>query len=120
MTAHFSPEERETTITTSDADELVRVWTAQRKHITRLRKDSAFTQVRTGFHGTTEWAEFTIPADRWSPAGVRRKRPPLTEEQRQAAADRLRKARGESLGLLTEGAHRTDSPSLVSSPSEEK
>ncbi len=32
--------ERETTITISDADDLVRIWTAQRKVITALRNAS--------------------------------------------------------------------------------
>ena len=80
--------ERETTIRTSDDDELVYIWTAQRKYITRLRKDAAFTEVGAGFYGDSEWAEFTIPVDRWSPVGVKRTRN-MTSKARNEAAARL-------------------------------
>jgi hypothetical protein len=85
--------ERETIINASDADDLVRIWTAQRRHITRLRNNPSFTEVATGHYGTTEWAEFTIPADSWSAASGAKRRVTLTDEQRQAAAERLRAAR---------------------------
>jgi hypothetical protein len=92
MTKALNACERETVINASDGDELVRIWTAQRTVITRLRRDPAFTEVNSGNHGSTEWAAFTIPAERWSPAGVKRHRR-VTEEQKQAAASRLREAR---------------------------
>ena len=41
----------------------VRSWTAQRTYITALRHSGKFTETRSGFYGTTEWAEFTIPRD---------------------------------------------------------
>ena len=86
--------ERETTVSVTDADTHVHIWTARRKDITRLRKHSGATEMRSGFDGTTEWAEFTIPADRWNPAtGIRRQGRKLTPEQRAAAAARLAKAR---------------------------
>jgi hypothetical protein len=47
--------------------EEVRIWTAQRTYITALRHSGRFTETRSGFYGTTEWAEFTIPRDQWSP-----------------------------------------------------
>lgn len=81
--------ERETTVNASDDDELVRVWTAQRAVITRLRRDSAFTEVGSGVSDGTEWAEFTTPADRWTPAGVRRTRN-ISDEQRERLRSRLR------------------------------
>lgn len=90
---HLTAAERETTVTVTDADDQVRIWTAQRRHITRLRKNPAFAEVRSGLYGTTEWAEFTIPADQWNPASGAKRRSSLTPEQRQAAADRLRAAR---------------------------
>ena len=40
----------------------MRIWTAQRTYITALRHSGKFTETRSGFYGTTEWAEFTIPA----------------------------------------------------------
>lgn len=86
----LSAEERETTITATDADDLVRIWTCQRKHITKLRSNVSFTEVRSGFHGTTEWAEFTIPADKWNPASGAKRKHNMTPEQREAAATRLR------------------------------
>lgn len=92
MTDSLSAPERETIVTVSDADDLVRIWSAQRRHITRMRRNAQFTQIRTGFHGTTEWAEFTVPADRWSPVGVKRQ-VSLTEQQREQAAARLRAVR---------------------------
>lgn len=84
--------ERETTVTTSDADALVHIWTAQRRYITKLRRDKAFTEVESGFHGKGEWASFTIPAGEWSPVGVKRRRN-LTSNARNEAAARLRAAR---------------------------
>lgn len=40
----------------------VRIWTAQRTVITSLRKKpDRFHEIASGFHGTTEWAEFSIP-----------------------------------------------------------
>lgn len=92
MSLHAS--ERETTVTSTDGDDTVRIWTAQRRHIGRLRRHPAYTEVASGFHDGSEWAEFTIPADRWNPAtGAKRERAPLTDEQRQAAAQRLAAAR---------------------------
>lgn len=88
----LSANERETTVTACDADGQVRIWSAQRPFITRMRKDPLFTEVACGHCGTTEWAEFTIPADRWSPLGVKRTRS-MTSEQRQEAAARLAQAR---------------------------
>ncbi len=87
--------ERETTVTVTDESPNVLIWSAQRKYITRLRKHPSFTETRSGYHEGTEWAQFSIPADQWNPAsGAKRKRAPLTEEQRLAVAERLRKARG--------------------------
>lgn len=84
--------ERETTVVTSDDDELVHIWTAQKRHITRLRRHSGFTEVKSGYYGTTEWAEFTTLSDQWSPAGVKRSIS-LSSEQRMAAARRMSVAR---------------------------
>ena len=86
--------ERETVVNTTDDDELVRIWTAQRRHITRLRKNPAFTEVASGHHESTEWAEFTIPARSWNPAsGAKRRSRQMSDEQRIAASERLAAAR---------------------------
>jgi len=95
MVDNLTAAERETVIRTSDDDKLVHIWTAQRRFITRMRKNSQFTEVDSGTHGTTEWAEFTIPVDRWSPLGVKRQ-VSLTEQQRNEARTRLLGARGQA------------------------
>lgn len=91
MSLHAS--ERETTVTATDADPEVRIWTAQRRHIGRMRRHPAFTEVDSGFHDGSEWAEFTIPADQWNPATGAKRKSGLTDEQKQAAAERLAAAR---------------------------
>lgn len=90
----LDPAERETTITTSDFDSTVRIWTAQRRYIGRLRRSSKFTEIRSGAHDGTEWAEFEIDASQWNPvSGAKRDRAPMTDEQRAEAAARLAAAR---------------------------
>jgi multidrug efflux pump subunit AcrB len=88
----LTPPERETTINASDADELVRIWTAQRTYITKMRNNPAFTEVKSGMYGTSAWAQFTIPADRWSPLGVKRQLT-LTDAQRAAMSNRMKALR---------------------------
>ncbi|HKN44261.1 MAG TPA: hypothetical protein VJW23_10075 [Propionibacteriaceae bacterium] len=95
MIDNLSAAERETVITTSDDDHLVSIWTAQKRFITKMRKNPQFTEVETGFYGTSEFSVFTIPADRWSPLGVKRL-VNLTEQQRNQAATRLQAARGQA------------------------
>lgn len=89
-----SAEERETTVTVTDADDYVMVWSNRRKDITKLRRNALVTIVSEGVHDGTAWVEARIPADKWNPVtGIKRSRRPLTEEQRVAAAERLRAAR---------------------------
>lgn len=88
----LSAAERETVVTTNDESDIVTVWTAQRRFITKMRRNPNFTEVRSGSYGTTEWAEFTVPAERWSPLGVRRQNS-LTEQQRDEARTRLASVR---------------------------
>lgn len=90
----LTAQERETVITATDGDSEVRIWTAQRRYITRLRKHAKAKEIATGFHDGTEWAEFTVPADQWNPAtGIKRDRN-LTDEQRAELAERLARSRG--------------------------
>jgi hypothetical protein len=85
--------ERETTVNASDGDAEVRIWTAQRSVITRLRKHRAFTEVKSGTFEGSVWAEFRIPADQWNPAtGAKRSRN-LSEAQRAAIGERLHSTR---------------------------
>ena len=86
--------ERETTVVASDDSDEVAIWTAQPKVLRRLRKDAAFTETASGFVDGSEWATFTIPADLWSPAGVKRTRR-VTAEQRAAAAERMKSVRAQ-------------------------
>jgi hypothetical protein len=79
--------ERETVITTSDADDMVRIWTAQRPLITKLKKNPAATLNDEGVHEGSVWADFSLPAGLLSFRSSKRK---VSDEQRQAAGDRLR------------------------------
>ncbi len=90
-----TPEERETTVTVTDADAVVRVWSNRRRDVSKLRKHPLFQVENSGFDGSTEWVEGTIPSDKWNPVtGIKRKARQLTDEQRAAAGERLRRARG--------------------------
>ncbi len=82
----LTPYERETSITFSDGDPLVRIWTAQRTVITALRKKPQAVEVECGHEGTTEWAAFEIPADQWSVTGFTRKLEISDERRAQLAA----------------------------------
>ena len=83
--------ERETIITLNDEDDEVKVWTAQRAQITRLRKDDNYTEVGGGFEDGTEWAEFTCPKSKFRLSSKRTVT--LTDEQRAERAERLARAR---------------------------
>ena len=86
--------ERETVITGSDGDGLVRVWTAQRRFITRLKRDAGFTLEKEGTNEEGQpWAEFIISAADWNPSSGSRKKRDLSDEERKARAERLSKAR---------------------------
>lgn len=87
--------ERETTIAYSDADDSVSIYTCIKRDLTVLRKNPAFKQVRSGtYKDGTEWGDFLLPVDQFGSVSslVKRKRN-LTDEQRQAVADRLANAR---------------------------
>jgi hypothetical protein len=84
--------ERETVITTSDADDHIRIWTAQRPMITKLKANPAATLVDEGWYGTSAWAEFHVPAGLLTVRSGKRK---MTDAQREAAAARMRKMHAE-------------------------
>jgi hypothetical protein len=88
----LTPPERETIITFNDEDETARVWTAQPPWITKLRNNPAATLLDEGKHGTSAGAEFEVPKELLTIRSKKVKRR-LTPEQRQAASDRLERAR---------------------------
>lgn len=86
--------ERETVVNTSDDHETVTIWTAQRRYLTQLRKHPKVVEVDSGSYGSTEWGQFEVPRDQWSPVtGVKRAGRKLSAEEKQKLADRLRSAR---------------------------
>jgi hypothetical protein len=81
--------ERETVVNATDEDEVVRIWTAQRRFITQLRKHPKVTEIRCGIVDGSAWGEFEIPAAEWSPVrGIKHTRT-MTFEQKAAISERL-------------------------------
>ena len=77
MLSHLTPPERETIVNADDDIDTVTIWTAQRKVITALRKKAPrVTEVRSGFYGSSEWAEFSIAASDVSWGGLVKTRRP--------------------------------------------
>lgn len=89
----LTADERETVVTQSDGSDVVRIWTAQRTVINRFRGKPDVKVIRSGNDSGTDWMELEVPAERWNLAGAVKRRVNMTDEQRQAAADRLRSAR---------------------------
>ena len=85
--------ERETTIISNDEDDVIVIWTMQRRFISRMRKHPAFRETGSGYHGASEWVEFQVPSKDWNPASGGKRKRDLTPEQRQAMADRLAQSR---------------------------
>lgn len=92
MSERWTAEERETVITTSDGDDTVHIWTAQRRYITALMNDPSFTFLSGNREGENVWAEFSIPSDRWTPKGRQLTRK-LTEERRAVLSARMSEVR---------------------------
>ena len=90
MITSLTADERETTLTVADGGDFVRIDTTRRKDITALRKRANVVQVESGFHGSTEWASFLVPAHLYDVArGVKTPRT-LSDEQRAVLAERAR------------------------------
>lgn len=84
-----SLDEQETTVTQLRNQQTL-IYTANPVHLRRLRADERATEVRGG----ADWGEFTIPNAAFDPLkGFKRKSKPMTEEQRAAVGERLKKAR---------------------------
>jgi hypothetical protein len=77
--------ERETIINLNDKDETAHIYTAQRRWITKLKKNPHAKLLSEGNHDGSVWAEFEIPVDLIAyPRSTRRR---LSEVQKQALAD---------------------------------
>lgn len=106
--------EKETVVTMSDGDDLVRIWSAQGKYIRRLRKRPHVTEVRSGVYEGTEWAEFTVPADKYSPVtGVAQNRSPLSEEEKTRRAVQLQGSRTRPVSPTNTREETVDTPARV-------
>lgn len=89
--------EQETTVTVDFGERLVRVCTSVPKRIRAMRKDAAFTEASSEtVDGEEVSVRFTVPESEWSPVtGCKRGRK-LSDEQRKALTDRLKKVRENS------------------------
>lgn len=86
--------EQETSVNYEGDSEEVRIFSCIRKDITALKKSGKFTLVDEGkYVDGSIWAEFTIPVENFSVARGAKSQRKLTDEQRQALADRLANAR---------------------------
>ena len=87
-------DEQETTVTAGRADEWIYIWTNNPIHARRLDKDPrAIKETGGGVHGEFG-GHYKIRATDFDPLkGFRRAKRVMSEEQRAAAAERLRKAR---------------------------
>lgn len=72
--------ERETIISFSDGDDTARIYTSQRKVLTKLRKNKAATEVKSGEFEGSQFATFEMPSDLISFRQQQRKQ--LTDGQR--------------------------------------
>jgi hypothetical protein len=59
----LSAAERDTTITMNDEDTTAEIWTAQRRTITKLKKNRAATLLEEGVHDGSVWARFELPKE---------------------------------------------------------
>ena len=82
--------EQETTVSAGRDETLVYIWSNNPVHVRRLQKDGRVTQI----DGDDMGGHFTIPREHFDPLrGFRRAKRVMTDEQREAAASRLRAAR---------------------------
>lgn len=117
--------ERETIIVIPGDRSEVSVWTNIPKHVRAFRKRAVPTttdnptitdhpavttyaepvpkvrELRSGFHGATEWADFRIAERDYSPERGVKRNSNLSPEQRAAAGERLRANKKRSVNSLT-------------------
>lgn len=91
-----SMEEQETIITQNRADDSVSIYTSNTHDIRYFKSRKEFTLVQEWFDaetGEVEAASFTLPKERANIRKIVKTRKNLTDEQRQALADRLNTVR---------------------------
>ena len=117
--------ERETIIVIPGDRSEVSVWTNIPKHVRAFRKRAVpsttdnptitdhpavttyaepvpkVRELRSGFHGATEWADFRIAERDYSPERGVKRNSNLSPEQRAAAGERLRANKKRSVNVLT-------------------
>ena len=87
-------EERETTVAYCEVDDTIRIFTCIRTDITAMSNKKQFTLVSEGVDdGGTKLAWFSIPRSEFDISRAAKTRRNMTEEQRAASAERLRRAR---------------------------
>ena len=79
---------KETVITFVDGDSHAHVWTNIKRDITAISKKLPAEKAGTNNDGN--FAEFLVPVDLFRPAGIVGGKRNFTEEQRAAAAQRMR------------------------------
>lgn len=89
-------DEQETTVSWMRDDDMVSIWTSNRPHLDRLRKlansDSSKEYVKE-VSGGEDYGDFLVSARNFKLFSAIRKPRVMSEEQRRAAADRLRNVR---------------------------
>ena len=81
--------EQETVIRFSPGEDEVHIWTNYPAHVRHFSKDERYTLSKVDQDG----AHFTIPRTEYNPVKAAKNRRNLTDEQKQALADRLAKSR---------------------------
>jgi hypothetical protein len=85
--------ERETVVNFSDADDVAYIYTAQRRVITKLKKNPTAVLIEEGVHDGSVWARFELPKEFISFRSAKRAVKPLTEQERRKLTERLRRSR---------------------------
>ena len=82
---NFTGPERETVVRWDDESPVVHIWTAQRAVITKLSRNPSFTLESSGTYGSSPWAEFTIPTEKWTFGSKRATSPETRAKLRERA-----------------------------------
>jgi len=96
--AAITRDEMETTVVNNLGQDYVMIWSNVARDISKLEKHPRVEIINKGRHGQTRWVEARVPMGEWNPvSGVKRaestNKRVWTDEERQAAAERLAKAR---------------------------
>jgi hypothetical protein len=101
----FDALERETVIGFNDAEEVASVYTAQRRLITRLKKNPAAVLIEEGVHGGSPWARFELPKKFIS---YRSKTRAFCEPERSRRAAQLRRTHKTRVALESSDSDRSN------------